>query len=102
VLGCQPRDNAENHRQMLRDKGVDVDAPDRDEWEWPEHGGSHTRAPNGRLAVDGVSYQNRIVGPADPGQQGKRPPGTSIRGVVRDVHADTRFAFEATESALRT
>ena len=26
---------------MLRGKGVDVDGP----WEWPEHGGSHARAP---------------------------------------------------------
>jgi uronate dehydrogenase len=43
VLGYQPRDNAEDYREMLRDKGVDVDAPDRDGWEWPEHGGSHAR-----------------------------------------------------------
>ena len=27
--------------EMLRGKGVDVDGP----WEWPEHGGSHARAP---------------------------------------------------------
>jgi hypothetical protein len=26
---------------MLRAQGVDVDGP----WEWPEHGGSHARAP---------------------------------------------------------
>lgn len=45
VLGYQPRDNAEDYREMLRDKGVDVDGPDRGEWEWPEHGGSHARAP---------------------------------------------------------
>jgi uronate dehydrogenase len=45
VLGYQPRDNAEDYREMLRDKGVDVEGPDRDEWEWPEHGGSHARAP---------------------------------------------------------
>lgn len=45
VLGYQPRDNAEDYREMLRDKGIDVDAPDRGEWEWPEHGGSHARAP---------------------------------------------------------
>jgi uronate dehydrogenase len=45
VLGYQPRDNAEDYREMLRSQGVDVDAPDRDEWEWPEHGGSHARAP---------------------------------------------------------
>jgi hypothetical protein len=29
---------------MLRGKGVDLDAPDREEWEWPEHGGSFARA----------------------------------------------------------
>jgi uronate dehydrogenase len=45
VLGYQPRDNAEDYREMLRDKGVDVDGPDRGEWEWPEHGGSYARAP---------------------------------------------------------
>jgi uronate dehydrogenase len=45
VLGYRPRDNAEDHREMLRAMGVDVDAPDRDEWEWPEHGGSHARVP---------------------------------------------------------
>jgi uronate dehydrogenase len=43
ILGYQPRDNAEDYREMLHDNGVDVDAPDRDEWEWPEHGGSHAR-----------------------------------------------------------
>lgn len=40
-LGYRPRDNAEDHIEMLRGKGVDVDGP----WEWPEHGGSHARAP---------------------------------------------------------
>jgi uronate dehydrogenase len=44
TLGYQPRDNAEDYREALRAKGVDVDAPDRDEWEWPEHGGSFARA----------------------------------------------------------
>jgi uronate dehydrogenase len=29
---------------MLRGNGVDVDAADREEWEWPEHGGSFARA----------------------------------------------------------
>ena len=45
TLGYKPRDNAEDHREMLRGMGIDVDAPDRDEWEWPEHGGSHARVP---------------------------------------------------------
>jgi uronate dehydrogenase len=45
VLGYKPRDNAEDYREMLRAKGIDVDSPDRDEWEWPEHGGSYARAP---------------------------------------------------------
>lgn len=40
-LGYQPRDNAEDHIQMLRAKGVDVDGP----WEWAEHGGHHAQAP---------------------------------------------------------
>lgn len=40
-LGYQPHDNAETHVEMLRGKGIDVDGP----WEWPEHGGSHARAP---------------------------------------------------------
>ena len=43
VLGYTPSDNAEDHRDALREKGVDVDAPDRGEWEWPEHGGSFAR-----------------------------------------------------------
>ena len=43
-LGYRPRDNAEDHREMLRGMGVDVDGP----WEWPEHGGSHARAPERR------------------------------------------------------
>ena len=45
VLGYRPRDNAEDCREMLRAKGIDVDSPDRDVWEWPEHGGSHAQAP---------------------------------------------------------
>jgi uronate dehydrogenase len=45
LLGYWPCDNAEYYREMLRNRGVDVDGPDRDEWEWPEHGGSHARAP---------------------------------------------------------
>ena len=40
-LGYRPQDNAETHLEMLRGMGVDVDGP----WEWPEHGGSHARAP---------------------------------------------------------
>lgn len=48
TLGYQPRDNAEDYREVLRAKGVDVDAPDRGEWEWPEHGGSHARTPEHR------------------------------------------------------
>jgi len=43
-LGYQPKDNAEDHKEMLRSKGVDVDGP----WEWPEHGGSHARVPERR------------------------------------------------------
>lgn len=39
-LGYAPQDNAEDHVEMLRSKGVDVDGP----WEWPEHGGQHARA----------------------------------------------------------
>jgi uronate dehydrogenase len=45
VLGYRPRDNAEDHRELLRGQGIDVGGPDRDEWEWREHGGSHARAP---------------------------------------------------------
>jgi uronate dehydrogenase len=45
VLGYRPRDNAEAYREILRAQGIDVDAPDRGEWEWTEHGGSHARAP---------------------------------------------------------
>jgi uronate dehydrogenase len=41
VLGYVPQDNAEEHVEMLRGMGVDVDGP----WEWPEHGGSFARAP---------------------------------------------------------
>ena len=43
MLGYRPTDNAEDHRDMLRAQGVDVDSADRDQWEWPEHGGSHAR-----------------------------------------------------------
>jgi uronate dehydrogenase len=44
-LGYHPQDNAEDHLEMLRAKGVDVDGP----WEWPEHGGHHARAPEPRV-----------------------------------------------------
>ncbi|MFO1028185.1 MAG: NAD(P)-dependent oxidoreductase [Acetobacteraceae bacterium] len=44
-LGYKPLDNAEDYRDTLRAAGIDVDSPDREEWEWPEHGGSHARAP---------------------------------------------------------
>jgi uronate dehydrogenase len=44
-LGYQPQDNAEDHREMLRAQGVDVDSPDKNVWEWHEHGGSHARVP---------------------------------------------------------
>ncbi len=40
-LGYQPLDNAEDHIETLRAKGIPVDAP----WEWPEHGGHHARNP---------------------------------------------------------
>lgn len=40
-LGYAPQDNAENHVEMLRAQGIDVDGP----WEWPEHGGAHARVP---------------------------------------------------------
>jgi len=43
-LGYRPKDNAEDHIEMLRAKGIDVDGP----WEWPEHGGSHARVPERR------------------------------------------------------
>jgi uronate dehydrogenase len=43
-LGYRPRDDAEDHVEMLRGKGIDVDGP----WEWAEHGGSHARAPERR------------------------------------------------------
>jgi len=46
TLGYKPQDNAEDHREALRAKGIDVDAPDRGEWEWPEHGGSFPRTPD--------------------------------------------------------
>ena len=41
VLGYRPRDNAEEHIEMLRSMGVDTDGP----WEWPEHGGAFARQP---------------------------------------------------------
>jgi uronate dehydrogenase len=44
-LGYEPRDNAADHIEMLRAKGIDVDGP----WEWPEHGGSHARVPERRV-----------------------------------------------------
>jgi uronate dehydrogenase len=44
-LGYKPKDNAEDHIEMLRSKGVDVDGP----WEWQEHGGSHARVPERRV-----------------------------------------------------
>jgi uronate dehydrogenase len=43
-LGYAPQDNAEDHVEMLRAQGVDVDGA----WEWPEHGGSHAQAPERR------------------------------------------------------
>ena len=43
-LGYAPQDNAEDHVEMLRAQGVDVDGP----WEWPEHGGSHAQVPERR------------------------------------------------------
>jgi uronate dehydrogenase len=43
-LGYEPKDNAEDHVEMLRAKGIDVDGP----WEWQEHGGSHARVPERR------------------------------------------------------
>jgi uronate dehydrogenase len=45
LLGYKPTDNAETFRDALRGKGIDVDAADRGEWEWPEHGGSFARLP---------------------------------------------------------
>lgn len=45
ALGFRPRDDAEAFRDALRAKGIDVDAADRGEWEWPEHGGSFARGP---------------------------------------------------------
>jgi uronate dehydrogenase len=40
-LGYVPEDNAEDHVDMLRAQGVDVDGP----WEWKEHGGSMAQGP---------------------------------------------------------
>jgi uronate dehydrogenase len=45
ALGYKPVDNAEDHREALRAQGIDVDSPDKDEWEWREHGGSHANVP---------------------------------------------------------
>lgn len=45
MLGYRPKDNAEDHREALRGRGIDVDAPDRGEWEWPEHGGAFVHMP---------------------------------------------------------
>ena len=43
-LGYHPKDNADDHIEMLRAKGIDVDGP----WEWQEHGGSHANVPERR------------------------------------------------------
>jgi uronate dehydrogenase len=40
-LGYRPLDNAEDHIEMLRSQGVDVDGA----WEWAEHGGAFARQP---------------------------------------------------------
>ena len=45
ALGYKPADNAEDHREALRAKGIDVDSPDKDVWEWQEQGGSHANVP---------------------------------------------------------
>ena len=45
ALGYKPLDNAEDHREALRAKGIDVDSPDKDVWEWQEQGGSHANVP---------------------------------------------------------
>jgi uronate dehydrogenase len=47
-LGYHPRDNAEDHVEMLRSKGVPTDTGADGGWEWPEHGGHHARAPERR------------------------------------------------------
>jgi uronate dehydrogenase len=44
VLDYRPIDNAEDHVEVLRGMGVDVDGA----WEWPEHGGAMARAPEHR------------------------------------------------------
>ncbi len=44
-LGYAPQDDAESHREMLRAQGFDVDSPDRDIWEFNEHGGSYATGP---------------------------------------------------------
>lgn len=43
-LGYRPQDNAEDHIDMLRAQGIDVDG----QWEWAEHGGSHANVPERR------------------------------------------------------
>lgn len=44
-LGYVPQDDAETHREMLRRQGFDVDAPDREAWEFGQHGGSFATGP---------------------------------------------------------
>ena len=44
-LGYHPQDDAETHREMLRQQGFDVDSPDRGIWEFNEHGGSYATGP---------------------------------------------------------
>ncbi len=41
TLGYTPLDNAEDHREMLRAQGIDVDGP----WEYDRHGGSFAVQP---------------------------------------------------------
>ena len=41
AIGAWNIDQGRYGIEMLRGMGVDVDGP----WEWPEHGGSHARAP---------------------------------------------------------
>jgi uronate dehydrogenase len=40
-LGYRPVDDAERYREMLKQKGIDVDGP----WEWKEHGGYYPSEP---------------------------------------------------------
>jgi uronate dehydrogenase len=44
-LGYHPQDDAETHREMLRQQGFDVEGPDHDIWEHPHHGGSYATGP---------------------------------------------------------